>query len=366
MYYTIPKNTILYPNSCQVFTSDFNLNKSSSDTIRLFDSTFPPSSSSARLIDSYEYKASPGIGKSFLRLPDASTNWIATEESIGLFNLSKESCVITPTLTLPAPLSGEPILTYEVGIGPSPSSTPQPETPTSSPSISYQNIFISEVMVNPETGSNEWVELFNNNDFDVALSDWYLDDGENEGATPKKFTLDISAKNYEVIDLSSSIFNNDGDQVRILDVDKIQKDSFEYGKSQKGNSFGRRSFDSDEFCEQSPSKGEPNNECVVLEQTSSAEKKPTPSKNPIFIPTIRSTSSLSMYGKAQAASPYGTTTKEIPIEEILGVLNVKTTPNVNPALIRGLSFCSLSFSLLTTLLIFLRMKHVVSNGTTTP
>src|SRR3990167_2983604 len=38
-YFTIPLSTVLYPNSCVMFSDNFNLNKSSADTVRLFDST---------------------------------------------------------------------------------------------------------------------------------------------------------------------------------------------------------------------------------------------------------------------------------------------------------------------------------------
>lgn len=350
-YFTVPQGTILYPNSCQVFSSDFNLNKSSQDTVRLFDNASPPTSSSARLVDSYEYKASPGIGKSFLRLPDASANWIATEESIGLFNLSREPCAITPTPTPPpaggpTPLSGAPTATIQ----PEPTPTPAPKP------ISYQNIFLSEVMVNPETGSNEWVELFNNNDFDVELSHWYLDDGENEGATPKKFSLNISAKNYGVIDLTSSLFNNDDDQVRILDFDKIRKDSFEYGKNGKGNTFGRVSFDSDEFCEQNPSKGESNSGCIGPESSPTPTQKLSQTKKKILIPLTNVSPSVFRYKNVQAASPQETPIKEVVLSEVLGASDTEVPLSNNFPLLRSLSFSSFSFSLLTMVSLFLRMR----------
>ena len=50
-YYTIPANTILPPQTCAVFTGDFNLNKSSADTVRLFTAEYPPTTPSAVLID---------------------------------------------------------------------------------------------------------------------------------------------------------------------------------------------------------------------------------------------------------------------------------------------------------------------------
>ena len=98
-YYTLPQNTYIYPNSCLVFSSDLNLNKSSPDTIRLFDNTLPPTATNASLIDSYAYKSSPGTGKSYLRNPDGENNWIAGVSTLGQYNLTGQNCVITPTLT---------------------------------------------------------------------------------------------------------------------------------------------------------------------------------------------------------------------------------------------------------------------------
>ncbi|MBI3366623.1 lamin tail domain-containing protein, partial [Candidatus Roizmanbacteria bacterium] len=74
-YYTIPQSSILYPNACLVFAGDFNLNKSSPDTIRLFNTIAPPTSTNANLIDSFSYKLSSGSGISYLRLPDGTDNW---------------------------------------------------------------------------------------------------------------------------------------------------------------------------------------------------------------------------------------------------------------------------------------------------
>ena len=67
-FYTIPQNSILLPNSCLVFTSNFNLNKSSADTVRLFDKSNPPTSSQSVLVDSFSYQQSPGNNISFSKI----------------------------------------------------------------------------------------------------------------------------------------------------------------------------------------------------------------------------------------------------------------------------------------------------------
>src|SRR5450830_1688148 len=62
-FYTIPKDSIIFPNQCLVFSADFNLNKTSADTVRLIDN-------SQQLIDFFSYKSSSGSGISYFRLPD--------------------------------------------------------------------------------------------------------------------------------------------------------------------------------------------------------------------------------------------------------------------------------------------------------
>ncbi|MCS7093078.1 MAG: hypothetical protein NZL96_01435 [Patescibacteria group bacterium] len=72
------------------------------------------------------------------------------------------------------------------------------------------------------------MEIFNNNDFQVQLRNWYLDDIENGGSSPKSFSIDIPAKSYRVILLSNSIFNNSSDSIRLLNPRREVEDSFEY------------------------------------------------------------------------------------------------------------------------------------------
>src|SRR3989339_158102 len=57
-FYSIPKNNIIFPDQCLVYSADLNLNKTSSDTIRLLNS-------SQQLVDSFSYKSSSGSGVSY-------------------------------------------------------------------------------------------------------------------------------------------------------------------------------------------------------------------------------------------------------------------------------------------------------------
>lgn len=319
-YYTIPESSILYPNACMAFSGDFNLNKSSADTIRLLKDT--------EVIDSFSYKLSSGSGISYVRLPDGSDNWTTKSAGIGMYNETGISCMISPT----------------------PAETPVP-APTS-----YNNIFISEVMANPASGENEWVELFNSNDYSVSLIGWFIDDTENAGSSPKLFSLDIPSKNYGILELSGSMLNNAGDSVRLLDFNKNSIDSFEYSNTTQGKTLGRVSFDSDEFCFQEPSKGNPNNSCINPSPTSQ------PVQTPTKIPTLSSTKSP--ITKPISINPYINTNSSNSMSEkgeILGISD-QNYRNSSYRLIRPLSFLSFSYSLLTIAAVLLRMKNRYEKG----
>jgi len=286
-YFTVPTGTQLYPNACLTFTGSFNLNRTTSDTIRLFDSTGPPTSSSAVLIDSFDYKSSSGSGVTFQRIPDGQAVWATGSANFDLYNLTGLSCKVEPTATLtptpspmptitPTPTSGQvtPIIT--------PSPTSDQATPTPTPTTEIKAIYLSEVYPYPGEGENEWVELFNDNAFSVSLIDWKLDDIANGGSSSKKFTITIPGYSFKVIDLTSSIFNNDGDDARLLNATDLVVDSFSYEKAEKGKSIGRISFSSTTYCVQNPSKGYSNNSCInvstsVTVSTTTPTATPTPS-----------------------------------------------------------------------------------------
>lgn len=139
-----------------------------------------------------------------------------------------------------------------------PTNTPILSTPT--PAL-IKNIYLSEVMVYPDN-EPEWVELYNGNDFAVNLNNWFLDDGQDIGSTPKMFSIDISPKSYAVITLGSNIFNNDQDKIRLLNSSQTEIESLEYSNSQKSYSYSRDSFQPDSnWCFTTPSKNQANNPC---------------------------------------------------------------------------------------------------------
>lgn len=388
-YGTIPQNTILYSNSCYVYIGDLNLNKSSIDIVRLFNSTAPPTSSNAALIDSHSYKSSPGTGIGYNRFPDGQNIWISTASSIGKFNSNHQPCITTPTATptaiptvtptptikpteLPTPTptifstptTMEQSSNETVSITPSP--TPSPTTTITPIPEVINNIYISEVMVHPKSDDKEWVEVFNDNDFDVSLYNWYIDDLENAGSLPKRFTIFSPSKSYSVIELSSPIFNDAGDEIRLLDQNKNLKDGFEYSSSIEDSSYGRITFDSSEFCLQTSSKGNPNNPCIS--PTSSTKSVSSSSLSPS--PTTQQIKQLSpttaIHNKSQSISPSTNIKNNVYKQaqtitsnkggEILGASTHVDSPFFNKKNIMFTSFISFFYSILTIVYVSIKMK----------
>jgi hypothetical protein len=336
-FYTIPQNNLIFPNQCLVFSADFNLNKSSADTIKLINS-------SQQLIDYFSYKSSSGSGISYFRLPDGTDTWTTGAANLGQSNSSREQACLfstpSPTLTL------TPTLTIASTLG-----TEDP-SPTEQPPISYNNIYISETMVNPVSGEKEWLEIYNDNDFPVSLDNWFVDDLENSGSSPKIFSMAIDSRSYGVFNLTASMFNNDGDSVRLLDSNKNLKDSFEYSKNEQGKSLGRISLEADDFCLQEPTKNYSNSPCLNPTPTTISSAKTEPTK---LSPTIIKPTPTNKLVLQTEKLP---TPMEIKKSgQVLGVSNETVTnfPN-NKSLINLLTILSLSYSLLTITSILFRMK----------
>lgn len=87
----------------------------------------------------------------------------------------------------------------------------------------------------------EWVELYNNEDFDIDLTGWYVTDasggagntvviGNSTSVTNiSSGTTTIPANGFMVIYMNKPVFNNPGDTVKLLDGSDVLRDSYVYG-----------------------------------------------------------------------------------------------------------------------------------------
>lgn len=148
------------------------------------------------------------------------------------------SVLLTINLTNPTPTPTiAPVPTATSTPLPSPTPTPSP-TATPSP-VSYSTeIYLNEFMANPSEGEREWVEIFNSNGDLVALTEWKIDDGEG-GSKPQDFSVNLPARSFYQIFLTSNKLNNGGDTVRLLRPDSSVADSYNYSSSQKGISWAK-------------------------------------------------------------------------------------------------------------------------------
>lgn len=337
-YFTFPSGTSLPPLSCVLVASNLNLNKTTPDILRLFNNSAPPSSSEAYMVDFLPYTGSPGAGNSYTRLPDGYGDWSVKPSSFASYNSDKAPCVFSPSPTL------------------TPTAAPATITPPPSPTVqkkAWDNIYISEIMPYPDTGQNEWVELYNANNETAHLEQWFIDDQEDGGSYPKQFSIVIAPNTYVTIELKSSLFNNQGDIVRLLDSDKLQKDSVEYGKTEKGESWSRTAWDSDTCCISTVTRNGSNTVCP--------QSDPVPSHTPF----PSSTPPQRIYAQQLSSNPHAPYVESSYQTngrggEILGAAIVQplqpATPH-NSSTRRYLSLLSLSYSVLTMISVLVKMSH---------
>lgn len=360
-YATIPSNTILLPNACYVYSGDVNLNKTSADTVRLFDSTVPPTSSSASIKDSYSYSKAPSIGLSFSRLPDGGDVWIATSSSIGFFNVNPTiSCIRTlPTST--------------------PTNTPSP-TPTLTPTP-YPNLILSEIYPYPLSTEKEWVEIYNPNTVQVSVEGWNVDDGENAGSSPQKLSGSISPLSFLSFELNVSLYNNDGDVVRLLNPEGKEVAKTSYSDIGQSQSWSLQKNGND-YCQTLATKNVVNSECIPHETPTPTASQPNvePSPQPDALVLGATTQEDAFDGQQEETAPPEDPLSWSEIHEShsennlysetsvsqMGTINTKivednmenrSTPE-QTALLKSLSFSSFSFSLISLLSLVLKIKSV--------
>lgn len=337
---------IASPSSYILATGNNVLNNSGGDSAVI--------KKSGEIFETVSYTASFSSDKSYVRCDD---EWIQT--SVITKKDSNTAACISPT---PSPTTA-PTATTEV--------IPPTATPTQTMTQSYDHIYLSEVMVNPEE-ENEWIEMYNDNDFSVSIKNWYIDDAENAGSSPKPLTIDIAAKSYGVFELASSMFNNDTDAVRILDENKNSKDSITYYSSVNGLSLGKNNPAQSSFCITNPTKGYVNGSCVDVSSSSTATPTPkptatiTPVKTISIVPTIKNqTITLSPTPK-KIATPkielpsslfIGENSSPTTIPKVLGAKTSNSKPKpetASPAIFPAAASLFLSF--LTIAKIFFRIK----------
>lgn len=113
------------------------------------------------------------------------------------------------------------------------------------PVIIYSSgIFINEILPNPAGAdeTEEWIELYNSNNFDVDLGGWQIQD---TFGTPTTFTIpkdtQILANNFLVFKRPDTkiMLNNDTDGLNLLTPDKKITDSVNFTKASLNQSYNK-------------------------------------------------------------------------------------------------------------------------------
>lgn len=204
---------------------------------------------SGEVVDTATYSATLTSSQSVARCTD--TQWIVTT-SISKEQDNLEACI---------PPSPTPLVSPETT--PVPTATSAPPSPTIVSPTPANTPVVSEVMTSPESGEQEWIELYNPYSFALPLDEFQIDDGEG-GSRPKFLSGTIPPHSYFVVTLSSGIFNNEGDQVRLLSSQNNVIDAFSYTNGSKNKTWGRlQPLLNTAVCMMAPSPGEKNTLCLV-------------------------------------------------------------------------------------------------------
>ena len=105
-----------------------------------------------------------------------------------------------------------------------------------------KNIIFNEILPSPEgpDSENEWMEIYNQNDFEIDLNNWTIKD--TAGST-KEYILKttISGLGYLVLKRPETkiTLNNDGDGLILTNPNKETVDSINFGKASQGQSYSK-------------------------------------------------------------------------------------------------------------------------------
>lgn len=92
--------------------------------------------------------------------------------------------------------------------------------------LSPASLVINELMIDPSSGDNEWVELYNNTENSIDLNGWQIKDG---AGSVTNLIGAILARSFFIIDSPKGSLNNSGDQIDLFDPLSRLIDQIIYG-----------------------------------------------------------------------------------------------------------------------------------------
>lgn len=181
---------------------------------------------------------------------------------------------------------------------------------------------VSELYPSPNSGEDEWIELYNPKPYPVEIAGWQLDDIAEGGSKPWQVPSDypaIQSQKYALFYRANTkiSLNNTGDDFRILDPNGTVQFSISYDATKKGTSILPK-----EHCQSiQPTPGSKNNCALAASKTTT---KPTPKVQNI-------TSTKTAYDTYVKSSYKNIVQTLAPIEEPKSSLLAKFEQNALPA-----------------------------------
>lgn len=170
--------------------------------------------------------------------------------SVGKIELTPRSTnICVPTLT------PEPTPTILI--------SPEPTNIIPSPTIFINPLIITEIMANPETDQDEWIEIYNPGADTISLKNICFYDASNHSRCFADTDI-IAPKSYFSHNISSGFLNNDGDTVNFLNLSII------YPKSPKNYTYSRQENNS--WCFSGPTQNIKNSDCLSISTSSSNDE----------------------------------------------------------------------------------------------
>lgn len=193
----------------------------------------------------------------------------------------------TPTPTTEASISVTPTISLQTTPTPTtlytpipnPTTTPTPyvsPTPTSTPTSTSPSVVLTEIMPAPTSPNPEWIEVYNPTNTAIDLTGWHIDDIENGGSAPQALSGTVAPHGYTIVELKSAIFNNSGDDVRLLDPTDTVVSKTSYTTSSSTESWGL-DMNNLLFCAQLPTPGTPNRTPCTSQTVTPTLTTPQPS-----------------------------------------------------------------------------------------
>ena len=156
------------------------------------------------------------------------------------------------------------------------------------PAFAEDKVTLNEVLVKPDAGQKEWVELYNGGMDSVDLNSYWIDDDESlivdssvqtgsadPGSDPKQLSGQILPSQFLIFEFSS-YFNDDGDSAAFFNNQGTKIDSYAYDDNPGVNvTFGRKPDGTGSWlvnCNPTPNQA---NDCPAPDPTPSPS--PTPS-----------------------------------------------------------------------------------------